>query len=342
MRVDPVTTGSGAGANARERWSAKGGGVWGRRTAARRLPFILVGIVALAACEAPELDLPAPAADRIEDGASIVPEDLLPRDGQPVERIAVGPGGEVVYGALGSPGADGTDTRLVRWVWDGERWAGPEDLHFTVPGDGEISVAPDGSYLLFSSARETGQIGAGDRNLWLAQREEDSELGSGPEGAGVWTDPWMVPVIHSPDRDGSPALAMTGRLFYASERDRDTSGGDLYVSTLDGGMWTSPQSLDRLNSPGNEADPWVAPDGSFLLFASDRGGQWDLYVAFSEDGGETWADPDILQPPVVTDADERAPALSPAGEVIFFVRGDGELWWAHSREAGAQRPTPDA
>lgn len=37
--------------------------------------------------------------------------------------------------------------------------------------------------------------------------------------------------------------------------------------------------LEELNTASDERDPWLSPDGSTLYFASDRGGNYDIYVA---------------------------------------------------------------
>jgi hypothetical protein len=39
------------------------------------------------------------------------------------------------------------------------------------------------------------------------------------------------------------------------------------------------EPLDDLNTPRDERDPWLSPDGRELYFASDRSGHYDIYVA---------------------------------------------------------------
>ena len=39
--------------------------------------------------------------------------------------------------------------------------------------------------------------------------------------------------------------------------------------------------LDDLNTPSDERDPWLSPDGRELYFASDRSGHYDIYVALA-------------------------------------------------------------
>jgi hypothetical protein len=39
------------------------------------------------------------------------------------------------------------------------------------------------------------------------------------------------------------------------------------------------QPLDDLNTPGDERDPWLTPDGKTLYFTSDRDGFLSIYTA---------------------------------------------------------------
>jgi hypothetical protein len=57
--------------------------------------------------------------------------------------------------------------------------------------------------------------------------------------------------------------------------------GDLYVawrrSTNE--PFSETQPLGDLNTPADERDPWLSPDGKLLYFTSDRGGVLSIYVA---------------------------------------------------------------
>jgi Tol biopolymer transport system component len=39
------------------------------------------------------------------------------------------------------------------------------------------------------------------------------------------------------------------------------------------------QPLSDLNTPADERDPWLSPDGTTLYFTSDRGGILNIYTA---------------------------------------------------------------
>ena len=72
--------------------------------------------------------------------------------------------------------------------------------------------------------------------------------------------------------DGLTLLYVTGPAF---------GPADLYIthrrSTDD--PFEAPVPIDDLNSAWDERDPWLSPDHSELYFSSDRGGQYNIYVA---------------------------------------------------------------
>ncbi len=283
----------------------------------------------LAACEAPGPDvippttvpgdLPAPAAqlagaeDRPLVG-TILPESLE------VEGVTFSRNGETVY--LAAATEEGGTPRIMRAEWDdeSEAFGDPVAVHFSTGEfpDNDPFLVPDGSYLLFTSMRPSAQPGTGEGNVWVAQWQGNDA------GLADWSEPWALPLVNSGSWDGAPSLASSGNLYFSTRREGLDRGRELYRSELEDGAWLAPEPLgEPLASLADDIDPWIAPDESFLLFSSDRGGAFDLYVAFrSEVGG--WFEPLPLGDAVNTEADETAPTLSATGEFLFFHReGEG-------------------
>ena len=85
-----------------------------------------------------------------------------------------------------------------------------------------------------------------------------------------------------------------------------------------------------INTALAEADPWFAPDGSYVIFTSPRAsataqGQGDLYIIYSE--GDGWTEPASLGLHVNSIAHEYGPMLSADGATFYFSRGFGGQVW---------------
>ncbi len=73
-------------------------------------------------------------------------------------------------------------------------------------------------------------------------------------------------------------------LYFSSTRDGDHAESDLYVArrTATDKNFGEPEPLVDLNDPRDRSEermPWLSPDGRHLYFASDRSGEYALYVA---------------------------------------------------------------
>ena len=91
-----------------------------------------------------------------------------------------------------------------------------------------------------------------------------------------------------------------------------------------------PSSYRRLTEQGTELDPKWSPDGTRIVFASRRTGNYDVYV-MNADGSDQQA---ITSNPAV----DRKPAWSPDGNTIAFASDrDGH----RNREAAVYLMNPD-
>lgn len=110
-------------------------------------------------------------------------------------------------------------------------------------------------------------------------------------------------------------------------RNDDTDNVDLGAAYGSPRGLGEPRGLERpIKSVYAEADPWIAPDGSFIIFSSPRissssQGQGDLYIIRRQ--GDGWTAPASLGAQVNSIAHEYGPALSPDGASLYFSRGLG-------------------
>jgi len=186
----------------------------------------------------------------------------------------------------------------------------------------ELAPAFASDALYFASNRPGG---AGRLDLWRVPFRDGSFGAAEPLGPTVntaadETDPAPVP--------GSRAVA------FASNRVRERSGEDfdLWLATPDGaGFQVRP--LDALNSPAQEREPAFTADARTILFASDRGGDFDLHRSVLERG--VWLQPTALLGVNSRDA-ERGPCPSADGFTLLFsvetAADASDLWRARSLE----------
>lgn len=143
--------------------------------------------------------------------------------------------------------------------------------------------------------------------------------------------------ILTPDRDDSPALAPDGKtVFFNRTIDRTKS---IMISRRSGGRWTPPEPAP-FSGRWLDQDPAVSPDGSFLVFSSNRpvSGQNDS-VVFREGGkeyrganlwkverhGDGWGTPVWLGPAVNGGTLVVAPSIAANGALYFIQRVDGAM-----------------
>ncbi|QHT71589.1 OmpA family protein [Rhodocytophaga rosea] len=104
----------------------------------------------------------------------------------------------------------------------------------------------------------------------------------------------------------------------------------MYVSYLkDGHIWTKPELLSDLDTPGNEYTPIFSSDYKTLYFSSDgrsdKIGDNDIYKTYPLDHTYTkWAVPQNLGPTVNTPAFDNYFSVSAKGDfAIMYSRGEG-------------------
>lgn len=152
-----------------------------------------------------------------------------------------------LYFVSDRPGGRG-ENDLYRARWSAGAYGPPENLKDVNSelGESNVCVAPDESFLIFSSARPTG---LGDSDLYLSFRR----------GAGWSTPRNLGPAVNSDADDYAPALSPDGRdLYFSSRRTR-------FPARTPGERLTYAELRSRIRHAGNgNADVYVVPIETLL------------------------------------------------------------------------------
>jgi hypothetical protein len=290
-----------------------------------RLIFsILAGFCALGVAPPPAAGpSTAPRVERVGEGVLSTAADEI--------GAAFTPDGKTLYFTLRSP-TTSTPALSVTCVSHlaGDRWSEPEVAPFSGRfNDSGPALSPDGRHLFFASDRPapgkatpTGPDATPDVDLWVMDRNLD-------QTAGGWSEPRDLGApVNTPGIELSPSVAADGTLYFAALRARGQGSLDLYRARWTGTGYAEPEPLVAIDSAAYEGQPAIAPDQSFLVFASAGrpdgligGGnpypRADLYVSFRQ--GDGWSAPRPLPPPVNSTASDSSPSLSPDGHWLYFT-----------------------
>ncbi len=189
----------------------------------------------------------------------------------------------------------------------------------------EPRVSADGNLMVFVR----GRAGA---NADLYQRRRAAD------GAGGWKAPEAIAAINTASDELGPELSGDGKaLYFYSDRAGGQGGYDIWVSRLGSDGWAEPVNLGPgVNSPFNDYGPALGLDGMTLYFSSNRPRPGE--VAPQAEGWtatlreqRTRHDYDLYRAGLGADAaavaltelntefDEGAPAMSPAGDFLYFA-----------------------
>ena len=203
----------------------------------------------------------------------------------------------------------------------GTTWAPAVDLGKPVNtkhNDATIGISPDGQKMFIYYGKKGGDI-------LYTEREGNS-----------WSTPRYFKPINSDGHESAASFSFDGRTIYFSSNNTDKTQNygqhDLFKCTLDvKGRWSKPINLGAtINTPYDEVDVFMHPDGRTMFFSSDGHntmGGYDVFRSELQDDG-TWSTPENIGYPINTPGDER----------FFVLAGNGRIgYYSSSREGGYGR-----
>ncbi|HSP92020.1 MAG TPA: ankyrin repeat domain-containing protein, partial [Vicinamibacterales bacterium] len=231
-------------------------------------------------------------------------------------------GREIYWSESIPPRGDGySNGRTMMSRRAGDRWTYPERAMVgTVPLEDVPVITADGKHIYDMARRPIPGQTTGKENIWVADRAGDG-----------WGDPRPLDaVINALPHHWQFAVGPDGAVYFSSSW---KGARGLFVSRVAGGRYAEPAGLGApVVVSGTEATPFIAPDGSYLLFQRN----YDIHVSFRGANG-AWLEPVRLPQPVNTPDGELCPVVSPDGRYLFFMRS-GHVYWVDAAVIEDLRP----
>ncbi|HSE43289.1 MAG TPA: hypothetical protein VLH08_21195 [Acidobacteriota bacterium] len=208
---------------------------------------------------------------------------------------------------------------LSKWTifvsqYENGKWTDPEIAPFSGQyWDADPFITKDGKILYFISNRpvKAGDPPQNNFDIWRVDLTKDAA--SNPVR--------LESPINSDSSEYYPTLTDDGTMYFGSRRKGGIGASDIYVSRLENGKYQTAQNLgDAINTSGNEFEPFIATDESFLIFMAtptESLDQADFYYSTKKDSN--WTKASKLPPPFNSDVTEFSPKISPDGKYFFFA-----------------------
>lgn len=203
-------------------------------------------------------------------------------------------GKEVYWSLMGDPGG-------VRYMEiENGAWTDPAPAPFDRRKGGDSPfITSDGNHLLFLSWSMSGE-----ETIHQVDRVD-----------GEWGSPQQLPdEINQNGAHWQASMADNGDLYFGS-------GGQIYFARFLDGAYLEAEVMDLASDLGGgyAGSPFIAPDGSYLIFDVAGGTDADLYITFNNEEGE-WDDP-VLMEALNSSAHDLYANVSPDGRFLMFLSG---------------------
>jgi len=207
---------------------------------------------------------------------------------------------------------------------DGQ-WSQPKTIiSHEIYGYNDPFLSNDENRMYFISNQTLDATGKPkDIDIWYAERTEDG---------------WSAP-IHAGDHINTQgneyyiSFTEAGTLYFSSDgharNDSTRTDHDIYYSTFVNNAFQQPILLgETVNTKGYEADVFVAPDESYLIFCSVREngmGRGDLYISFKNAQG-AWTEAINMGDEINTQHYEYCPFVTKDGKYLFYTSNQDIYW----------------
>jgi hypothetical protein len=184
----------------------------------------------------------------------------------------------------------------------------------------------DGKRLYFSSNRPLeGKTGRKDKNIWCVEKT-----------TSVWSQPKSVgSAVNTDKEEDTPTVDKDGTLYFSRQEVVDGKiDVNIYRSRFLDGRYEEPEKLqDSINSPAFEVYPYIAPDGSYLIYNTGRfGSGLQLSISFQKKDG-SWTEAKPMKE-ILGQSLSWCQGISPDGRDLFFAGHKKGVWNIYWVDAG--------
>jgi hypothetical protein len=203
-------------------------------------------------------------------------------------------------------------------------WTRPEKLIFHEKYSyNDPFLSPDESKLFFISDMALDGLGEKkDYDIWYVERKGDH---------------WSKPIntgrsINTDKNEYYISFSKNGTMYFSSNAEaagENKRNFDIYFSIQEKERFLKPVKLsDSINTPGYEADVFIAYDESYIIFCGQLPhgyGKGDLYISFKKADG-TWEKAKNMGKVINTTEHELCPFVSKDGKYLFYTSNQDIFW----------------
>lgn len=272
-----------------------------RRLSLAGLAVVIIGPLSLASCQskAGGLQTPPPVQP------AVMGIGVISRPDRHEFCATMSSDRQTVYAGI----EHGRWQSIIAYDWRDGGWAGPRPVLGTPDLTAQDPfLARDDTRLYFITRAR------GDADIAYAEILDDG-----------WSEPVFLPApVNSRSNEYFISLTQDDRIVFASDRAATAPGDfDIYLARNVGDAFSEPTALpSAINTPHYEGDPFIDPEGRYLIFASNRPGgrgRGDFYLSIAENDG--WSQPIAFDQRINTTGHELCPLVTTDGSTFLFTRG---------------------
>lgn len=217
---------------------------------------------------------------------------------------------------------------------EGNRWSKPKVIvSHEKYGYNDPFLSNDEERLYFISNQALDGVGEPkDIDIWYCEKTDSG-----------WSEPINAGNnINTPEDEYYISFTSAGTMYFSSnghsrgdssQIDSTRTDHDIYYSEFKQGEFQTPVRLpETINTQDYEADVFIAPDESYIVFCSTREegfGAGDLYISFKDAKG-MWSEAVNMGEDINSDAYEFCPYVTPDGQYLFYT-SNMDIYWVSTQ-----------